>query len=276
MSTSAAEEAKVKLLASAHAIQKAMSTPASLELMQALDDARKVADRNIKDLAVAFSRMAHPGLAIKPELLAQAEEIRKSLAHVDKAVASLPAAKLPNWVLDESLLRSRIETPAIHTRSFVSRSPVLKTEPTKAELDQRRLSHAYDSLVKFEFEMRSFIPRRLAVVGGASWWKQRVPGDVITACQTRKIEKEKPSGPAHELISYAYPDDYRKIILRTNNWTDCFQAIFGNRNQVEACFTWIGAARPEIAHARPIADPAYANFVFAVRWVLTAAARVGA
>src|ERR1700687_998793 len=110
MSPSAAEEAKVKLVASAHAIQKAMSTPASLELMQALDDARKVADRNIKDLAVAVSRMADPGLAIKPELLAQAEEIRKSLAHVDKAVASLPAAKLPNWVLDESLLRSRIET----------------------------------------------------------------------------------------------------------------------------------------------------------------------
>lgn len=190
---------------------------------------------------------------------------------IDKVIGSMAIAKLPSWVLDDSLIRSGINTPIIHTPTYVPRSPATDRAPSQSELNRRRLLDAFDALLKFENAARDVIARQLAATSsGSKWWKQRVPKDVIDNCEKRKQEKEKSGGISHDAIHYAYPDDYLKIITRNDNWNECFQIIFGTKNGVISCFYWIGVARPEIAHVRPLKNADYANFMFAVSWVIRA------
>jgi hypothetical protein len=190
---------------------------------------------------------------------------------IDQVVSLMANAKLPSWVLDDSLIRSGINTALIHTPTYAPQSPAIKREPSKLELEQRRLSDALDALVKFEVATRELIRSRLmATTSGLKWWKQRVPKDVIDNCEKTKQAKEKPGGISHHAIYYAYPDDYLKIITRNDNWLACFQEVFKSKNAVQACFQWIATARPAVAHARPLGDSDYANFMFSVSWVIRA------
>jgi hypothetical protein len=190
---------------------------------------------------------------------------------IDQVVSLMAKAKLPSWVLDDSLIRSGINTALIHTPSYATRSPAIKREPSQSELELRRLSDALDALAKFEVATRELIRSRLtATTSGVKWWKQRVPQGVIDNCEKIKQAKEKPGGVSHHAIYYAYPDDYLKIIIRKDNWLECFREIFKSTNAVQACFQWIGTSRPGVAHARPLGDSDYANFMFSVSWVLRA------
>ncbi|MDQ6947102.1 MAG: hypothetical protein M3256_12755 [Actinomycetota bacterium] len=193
------------------------------------------------------------------------------VGRIDQLVSAISLAKFPTWALDQSLIRSGIDTATIHTPAFTPTPPAVKPSPSQAESAQRRLLDAFDSLLKFEFEMRELISKRLSAVAGSRWWKQRVPGGVLEECQTRKDEKERPgSGVSHHPIYYAYPDDYRKIILRQDNWDECFEQVFTHKIEVDALFLWIGAARPEIAHARPLDDAIFTKFTTSVRWIVNA------
>jgi hypothetical protein len=193
------------------------------------------------------------------------------VGRIDQLVSAIALARFPTWALDRSLIRSGLDTATIHTPAFAPTPPAAKPTPSQAESAQRRLLDAFDSLLKFEFEMRDLISKRLSAVAGSKWWKQRVPSGVIEDCQTRKDEKERPgSGVAHHPIFYAYPDDYRKIILRQDNWDECFEQVFKHKIEINAFFLWIGAARPEIAHARPLGDAAFTKFTMAVRWIINA------
>ncbi len=190
---------------------------------------------------------------------------------IDQVVSTMASARLPSWVLDDSLIRSGINTAMIHTPAYAPRSPAIWREPSQSELDQRRLSDAFDALVKFEFAIRELIRARLmATTSGPKWWKQRVPKDVIDNCEEKKLAKEKPGRISHQAIYYAYPDDYLKIVTRNDNWQECFQDVFKSKPQVQACFHWIGTARPEVAHARPLQDSDFGNFMFSVSWVIRA------
>jgi hypothetical protein len=193
------------------------------------------------------------------------------VGRIDELVSAISLARFPTWALDQSLIRSGIDTATIHTPAFAPSPPAAKPKLSQAELDQRRLLDACDSLLKFEFEIRDLISKRLSAVAGTKWWKQRVPGGVIEECQNRKDEKERPgSGVSHHPILYAYPDDYRKIILRKENWEECFEQVFKSKIEVDAFFLWIGAARPEIAHARPMNDAVFTKFMTSVRWIINA------
>jgi hypothetical protein len=189
---------------------------------------------------------------------------------IDQVVGLMATAKLPSWVLDDSLIRSGINTALIHTPRYAPQWPAIKREPSQSELELRRLSDALDSLAKFEVATRELIRSRLtATTSGVKWWRQRVPQGVIDSCEKTKQAKEKP-GISHHAIYYAYPDDYLKIIIRKDNWSECFQEIFKSSNAAQACFQWIGTSRPAVAHARPLGDSDYANFMFSVSWVLRA------
>ena len=86
----------------------------------------------------------------------------------------------------------------------------------------------------------------------------------------QKGRKREGSGASHHPISYAYPDDYRQIIVRQDNWKECFEQVFKNKTQIEALLMWVGAARPEIAHARPLDDATFTKFTTSVRWIINA------
>ncbi len=191
------------------------------------------------------------------------------VGRIDQLVSAISLARFPTWTLDQSLIRSGIDTATIHTPAF---APTARAAKPRSQLEshQRRLLDAFDSLLKFEFEMRDLIRKRLSDVAGTKWWKQRVPGTVVGDCQRRKDEKEKKGGASHDPIFYAYPDDYRQIIVRQDNWKECFEQVFKNRIQIEALLMWVGAARPEIAHARPLDDATFTKFTTSVRWIVNA------
>jgi hypothetical protein len=192
------------------------------------------------------------------------------LQGMDQLLNSISRISVPTRVLDASLIRSGLDTATIHTSAYVPRLPRAKPAPTQAESDQRRLLDAYDSLLKFEFEMRDLITTRLTARVGPRWWKLRIPTDVVEDCEVRKAEKEKPGGTSHHPLYYAYPDDYKKIILRRDNWPECFQPVFRSKTEVEFYFLCVAAARPDIAHARPLDGTVFTKFVTSVRWIINA------
>jgi hypothetical protein len=186
---------------------------------------------------------------------------------IAKMVREIEVARLPSWTVDESLVRAGIDVPAIHTPAF---KPTPRVAPRQSvpEHEKSRLLDAFDSLVQFEFVLREFIGDRLEKAAGAKWWPNRIPGDVVKDCHDRKAEKERPGRPKHRAIFYAYPGDYLKIVLRKDNWQECFKEVFLNADPVSACFLWVGVGRAEIAHVRPLSDSDFGNFMFAVNWLI--------
>jgi hypothetical protein len=190
----------------------------------------------------------------------------KSLAN------AVSGAGLAPWALDDVLATAGFNSRLVHTPGYVP-SVRSQTKPTQRELDERRLTDAFDSLVKLEFDLRELISDKLAAVAGSSWWSQRVPRAVQEGCATRKADKEKPGRPINDPIAYAYPDDYRAILMRKDNWRECFQSVFVNPTDTEACFNWVSIARAEVAHVRPLDDETFTSFIFAARRLCTAIAR---
>jgi hypothetical protein len=264
----ATAEAFKAIAPSAETIRAAAATAEAFKAMAPSAEARRALAASMKSLKaltdVPLMRINLPAIA-GVKLAAPID-----VGRIEQLVSAISLARFPTWVVDQSLVRSGIDTATIHTPAFVPAPRVVKPRLSEAESSQRRLLDAYDSLLKFEFEMRDLIGKRLSAVAGAKWWKQRVPSTVVVECQGRKDEKEKPGGPAHHPIFYAYPDDYRKIILRQDNWEECFEQVFKHKTEVDAFFLWIGAARPEIAHARPLGDDVFTKFVASVRWIISA------
>jgi hypothetical protein len=59
-------------------------------------------------------------------------------------------------------------------------------------------------------------------------WKRGEPEAVRKGCELRKAEKEKPFEPWHHPITYAYPNDYKDIIAKGDNWQAVFSIVFAN------------------------------------------------
>lgn len=193
-----------------------------------------------------------------------------SLGTMARLSQSLAAMKGP--AIDFALISSRINSPMIHTPTFVPAlpsQPPVRRLPSPEKATQARMLDAYDVLVQLEQSMRQAIENRLAAKVGPGWWRQRIPEQIKAACQLSQ-SKAASANDGRSLIEYAYVDDYRAIILRKDNWTEVFEAIFGNAVQTDACFQWCAAARVEIAHARPLTDRLYADFIFGARRLIAA------
>jgi hypothetical protein len=193
-----------------------------------------------------------------------------SLATMIRASQSMASRTGP--AVDMALISSRINSAMIHTPTFVpvlpaSRPPRLLPSPEEAT--RARMVDAYDVLVQLEQSMRQVVESELFAKAGANWWKQHVPEQIRTACQLNK-SRAASAGDGRSLIEYAYVHDYRAIIMKKDNWSEVFQPIFGSATQTEACFEWCGAARVEIAHARPLTDQLYSDFIFGARRLISA------
>jgi DGQHR domain-containing protein len=84
----------------------------------------------------------------------------------------------------------------------------------------------YVTLSEFETELRRAIVDALEKTD-ADWWTARVPEDVRTeAEELRAREVNAGLQPRLHLIDYAKFEDYKKIILKKDNWEEVFKSIF--------------------------------------------------
>jgi len=163
---------------------------------------------------------------------------------------------------------SQLDNPLIHTATYRPVRP-RPTEPAESA-ERRRAVADYDIMFKAEGALRRHISGQLEGIRGQQWWKRGVPRTVREACELRKADRESSGTSENHPIAYAWIDDYRAIVLRADNWRDCFGAVFGNRQETEACFLWIGRARIEIMHARPLGDEMRMEFIVAANRILRA------
>lgn len=204
-----------------------------------------------------------------PDMSAFANKITEPMQSILKDVAKI---NLPEPFLSNALIASNINSSIIHSPTFDLR-PVEIPEreediaESAREAHRRRLVDAYDILSNLELSLREFIEAKLGEIHQGSWWKRAVPEDVRKDCEERKSGKEKPKGASHHPLSYAYVHDYRKIIMRGDNWKAVFSKVFENKTELEASFIWVSNVRDAVAHTRPISDDDYLMFTAGAHWI---------
>lgn len=198
---------------------------------------------------------------------------------IQSLVAKLDLIKPPEPFLSQGLLVSGLNSSLIHSPTYIL--PTMQVPSTEDEIEKyaedalhRRLVDAYDILSHLEQSLRALIETRLREIHGIQWWKRGVPEAVRTACEERKLAKEKPLEASHHPIFYAYVDDYKTIIVKRDNWNVTFADLFRNKTELEASFAWVGKVRDAVAHVRPVSDDDYLWFVAGARWLQVAISRV--
>lgn len=248
------------------------------ELQKTVGYSMQKFDQNIKAAARMFADVNSKIISAQPMLeaitksavlsdFASAQQLAKALGipQIQELTRSLTPTMRP--IAMERIYRaSGLESPLTHTPTF---RPV-RAKPTESREDagRRRALADYDMLFQLEESLRNHIKMQLEAVRGAQWWKQAVPQAVRDSCEQRKAERESNGGASNHPIAYAWVDDYRAIVLRNDNWRDCFEAVFGNKLETEVCFIWIGRARPDIGHARALRDETRTEFIVAVNRLL--------
>lgn len=112
---------------------------------------------------------------------------------------------------------------------------------------------AYAVLFCLENTLRGLVTDEMQRVGGARWWKQRVPGDIHRAAKEKAradLHNASLGGCICHLICYTDLPELRKIICRKDNWEDCFEAIFQNRSHLESELEQLDRIRNRVAHNR--------------------------
>ena len=122
-----------------------------------------------------------------------------------------------------------------------------KNDPYSAASTNR-----YALFVKVENHLRNIIEDCLQRIEECRWIRRRVPENIRKRWQER-IEKERARGRTiHRPIDYADFADLMHIICRGDNWRDVFQAIFGDKSEIQVSFGRLIPVRNAIAHSRPL------------------------
>jgi hypothetical protein len=138
--------------------------------------------------------------------------------------------------------------PAL-TRDRELELPVSKPGRSPVPAENRE---GYECVFVLEDELRRFVPEQLSAAFGADWEKHRVPDDVREKWRDNRERARAAGETPGPLIAYADLDDYRKIIVRKDNWREVFKPFFARKEFVSEHFHLLHAPRNVIAHNRPL------------------------
>ncbi len=114
---------------------------------------------------------------------------------------------------------------------------------------------AVEVLFWIENALRELIIDELSLVAGSRWYKQRIPGDILKKYREgvtyERSIKWVQLIPHHPIYYVDFPD-LRKIISRSDNWSDSFQRIFTNLDVFEGTLIEVEFIRNKVAHNRMV------------------------
>lgn len=110
----------------------------------------------------------------------------------------------------------------------------------------------YLALYELETALRQYVEKQLSKIS-LRWWEDRIPSDVRGLAEQRKKENEECSWPWYSKrgespMCYINFADYAKIMLRKDNWRDCFKKDFKDPTQLQASLKRLEPIRNTIAH----------------------------
>ena len=128
----------------------------------------------------------------------------------------------------------------------------------------------YCALFEVENALRELIIDEFDQLGDKRWYKTRLSGDA-QANYKEGIKYEKRVSWSelipHHPVYYLDFSDLREAIIRKNNWIDCFEKIFHQKDLLSADLARLEPIRNAIAHNRKISS-AYERRLCATRDML--------
>lgn len=113
-----------------------------------------------------------------------------------------------------------------------------------------RNSRAYETLLRFEREIRAFITLVMIQVFGPDWMKNQLPPKMFDDWTEKKQKALQQGAEDIPLIEYADFTDYKAIIERGDNWKQVFKPIFGRPEDIRESFQRMFPVRIATMHAR--------------------------
>jgi hypothetical protein len=111
-------------------------------------------------------------------------------------------------------------------------------------------SRAYETLLRFEREIRAFIVAVMTKHFGVDWMKRQLPADLLDKWKDKKQKDMQKGGEDFPLIDYADFTDYKGIIERSDNWDGVFRPVFGRKEDIRESLQRLFPVRIATMHAR--------------------------
>ena len=190
----------------------------------------------------------HYPLSATDDLLLDASARRDyyALQGLNLKLTSFPATSY------SAILTSANLSPALNNHDAASHDQSQRAEEDEASLEIG--AQVFQILRPFEVEFRNFIAVAMESRFGLQWTKQRISDDVRMRWEKRRAHAVRDGEIERPLHMYADLFDYAEIIIRNDNWSDLFAAIFVDRNEVQVSFRRLNAVRRPLVHAREITN----------------------
>ncbi|MER9751661.1 hypothetical protein [Mesorhizobium sp. M0140] len=146
---------------------------------------------------------------------------------------------------------------------------VVEAGPVKLRImASRPKMGAFGAIDAFENALRTFISAKLETLAGPNWFKQRVPGDVMSRAKERRREAMRTGEAQLPLIHYTDLGDLIGVILRKDNWGELFEAVFDRAEWLKVDLERLNANRRPTMHSRPVEPVQLCEIVFTIRRLL--------
>jgi hypothetical protein len=113
-----------------------------------------------------------------------------------------------------------------------------------------RNSRAYETLLRFEREIRAFITAAMSQAFGIEWTRHQLPPRMFDDWNEKKQKALLQGAEDLPLIEYADFTDYKAIVERSDNWKLAFKPIFGRPEDIRESFQRVFPVRIATMHAR--------------------------
>ncbi len=151
---------------------------------------------------------------------------------------------------------------------------LFKSPPDKFEIAQPSPASApyAERVDMLEIRLRDFIDHRLTAVVGAFYWKQTMPGDVVTRVrelildwqQRHPYEDTSQFASGRRRLDFCDVSDYEKILLK--NWPQ-FEEFFKHKPSLQTHFAAYRTLRNCVQHNRPPSDVEFKMGDAAMMWI---------